>query len=305
MADLQNLYPGLTSVEVDISRSQFGKNEFLSNEESGFVTALKEIIQEPMFILLVVTATIYFISGKLGDGLFMIVAILLVTAISLYQDSRSRNALATLKKLTQPTCRVIRNSKTIPIKIEEIVIGDYIMVEEGIPIPADAEIVQVNDFSINESILTGESLSIFKNEKSTDPNVFQGTYVAGGLAICRVTAIGNQTRLGKIGKTVEEVTNQRTPLQVQIAAFGKMMAIIGLVVFLIVLSINFISTKSLLDCILKTLTLAMSILPEEIPVAFTTFMALGAWRLLIIGIIVKQTQTVETLGSATVICTDK
>ncbi len=305
MADLQNLYPGLTSVEVDISRSQFGKNEFLSNDESGFVTALKEIIKEPMFILLMVTATIYFISGKMGDGLFMVAAILLVAAISLYQDSRSRNALTTLKNLTQPTCRVIRNSETISIKIEEIVIGDYIMVEEGISIPADAEIIQANDFSINESILTGESLAVFKNEKSTDNIVFQGTSVAGGLAICRVTAIGNQTRLGKIGKSVEALIIQRTPLQIQITAFVKMMAIIGVVVFLIVWSINFISSKILLDSLLKALTLAMSILPEEIPVAFTTFMALGAWRLLKMGIIVKQTQTVETLGSATVICTDK
>ena len=210
-----------------------------------------------------VTGTIYFISGKVGDGLFMVAAILLVTTISLYQDSRSRNALATLKNLTQPTCRVIRNSKTIRIKIEEIVIGDYIMVEEGIPIPADAEIVQVNDFSINESILTVESLSVFKNEKSTDPIVYQGTSVAGGLAICVVTAIGNHTRLGKIGKTVEEVTNQRTPLQVQITAFGKTMAIIGLVVFLIVWSINFISTRSLLDSLLKALTLAMSIFRKK------------------------------------------
>ena len=167
--------------------------------------------------------TIYFISGKVGDGLFMVAAILLVTTISLYQDSRSRNALATLKNLTQPNCRVIRNSKTIRIQIEEIVIGDYIMVEEGISVPADAEIIQVNDFSINESILTGESLSVFKNEKSIDPKVFQGTSVAGGLAICRVTEIGNQTRLEQIGKSVEEVTNQRTPLQIQITAVSRVL----------------------------------------------------------------------------------
>ena len=235
----------------------------------------------------------------------MTVAIFLVAAISLFQEARSRNAIESLKKLSQPKSKVIRNSELVEIPSEEIVLGDFIQVEEGTFVPADATIIQSNDFSVNESILTGESLSVFKNEASEIKQVFQGTIVATGLAICEVTAIGNQTQIGKIGKSIETIAEEKTPLQIQITNFVTKMSIIGLVIFVIVWAINYFQSKSVLDSLLKALTIAMSVIPEEIPVAFASFMALGAWRLMKMGIITKQTKTVETLGSATVICTDK
>ena len=122
---------------------------------------------------------------------------------------------------------------------------------------------------------------------------------------CHDYAIGNETKLGKIGKSLEGIQEEKTPLELQITNFVKKMVIAGVIVFLIVWAINYWHSHDLLDSLLKALTLAMSILPEEIPVAFTTFMALGAWRLMKMGIVVKQMKTVETLGSATVICTDK
>ena len=125
------------------------------------------------------------------------------------------------------------------------------------------------------------------------------------MAIATVTNVGNATQLGKIGESLKNIKEEKTPLQVQIRNFVKKMAFVGLAVFLLVWAINFFQSKNLVNSLLKALTLAMSVLPEEIPVAFTTFMALGAWRLMKMGIIVKQTKTVETLGSATVICTDK
>ena len=210
-----------------------------------------------------------------------------------------------MKKLSQPKSKVIRNGKLTEILSEEIVLGDIIQVEEGNFIPADAVIIQSNDFSVNESILTGESLSVFKSESAEIKQVFQGTIVATGLAICEVTAIGNQTSIGKIGKSLEAIEEEKTPLQIQITNFVKKMSIIGLVIFGIVWALNYYHSKIILDSLLKALTIAMSVIPEEIPVAFTTFMALGAWRLMKMGIITKQTKTVETLGSATVICTDK
>jgi Ca2+-transporting ATPase len=132
-----------------------------------------------------------------------------------------------------------------------------------------------------------------------------GTTVVSGLAIASVTAIGNASKLGAIGKSIENIEEEKTPLELQINNFVKKMVIIGAIVFVIVWIINYTNSKNILDSLLKALTLAMSILPEEIPVAFTTFMALGAWRLMKMGIIVKQMKTIETLGSATVICTDK
>jgi P-type Ca2+ transporter type 2C len=296
---------GLTDEQVIIAREKYGHNALQYKKENGFLDALKSLAKEPMLILLLVASSIYFISGDSGDGIFMLSAIILVSAISLYQDSRSRNALEKLKNFTQPHCKVIRNGVLVEIESEELVVGDSLMVEEGTSIAADGQIVHSNDFSVNESILTGESFAVSKDKTSKDNFIYLGTSVAGGLAIATITAIGNETRLGKIGKSLEEIEEEKTPLELQINNFVKKMVIAGAIIFLIVWAVNYFHSYKLLDSLLKALTLAMSILPEEIPVAFTTFMALGAWRLMKLGIVVKQMKTVETLGSATVICTDK
>jgi Ca2+-transporting ATPase len=258
-----------------------------------------------MTILLLAASSIYFISGETGNGVFMAVAVLFIASISLYQDSRSKNALEKLKDLSQPHCKVIRNGTVVEIKSEELVVGDFLLAEEGTSITADGTIVHSNDFSVNESILTGESLAVFKDKDKENNFVYSGTVAASGLAVAEITAIGNETKLGKIGKSLESISEQKTPLEIQITNFVKWMAIAGSIVFVLVWVINYWQSQNILNSFLQSLTLAMSILPEEIPVAFTTFMALGAWRLMKLGIVVKQTKTVETLGSATVICTDK
>jgi P-type Ca2+ transporter type 2C len=296
---------GLTTEQVTGSREKYGSNKPDYKKENGFLTALKSLAKEPMVILLLVASTLYFITGHTGDGIFMAAAIVLVATISLYQDSRSRNALEKLKSFTQPNCKVIRNGIVQEISSEELVTGDSLMVEEGSAVAADGTIVHSNDFSVNESILTGESLAVNKDATKEDHFIYQGTTVASGLAIATVTAIGTQTKLGKIGQSLESIKEEKTPLELQINNFVKKMVLAGAVVFIIVWAINYFRSNDVLDSLLKALTLAMSILPEEIPVAFTTFMALGAWRLIKLGIVVKQMKTVETLGSATVICTDK
>jgi Ca2+-transporting ATPase len=186
---------------------------------------------------------------------------------------------------------------------QDVVVGDFLMVEEGSTIVADGIIVHSNDFSVNESILTGESFSVEKDANSADNKIYMGTQVGGGLAIAEITAIGNQTKVGKIGKSIEDISSEKSTLQIN--NFVKKMVIAGAVVFLLVWGINYYNSEDVLDSLLKALTLAMSILPEEIPVAFTTFMAIGAWRLMNMGVIVKQMKTVESLGSATIICVDK
>lgn len=296
---------GLTDQQVLEARKQFGFNRLDYKKKNGFVDAMKSLAKEPMVILLLVASSIYFISGNTGDGIFLASAIVLVSTISLYQDSRSRNALEKLKVFTQPNAKVIRNGKTSEIKSEDLVVGDSLMVEEGTLVSADGKIIHSNDFSVNESLLTGESFSVYKDSATEDHLVYQGTTVASGLAIITVTEIGIETKLGKIGSSLENISEEKTPLELQINSFVKKMVIAGAIVFLIVWMINYAHSHHLLDSLLKALTLAMSILPEEIPVAFTSFMALGAWRLMKMGIIVKKMKTVETLGSATVICTDK
>lgn len=296
---------GLTDEEVLSSRKKHGENAVVLKEENHFLKAIFKFLKDPMILLLLVASTIYFISGKTADAIFLASAIVLVSLISSFQNARSRNALAKLKDFTKPNCKVIRNGKTIEIKTEELVIGDSLLIEEGTSISADGIIVHSNDFSVNEAILTGESMSVTKDKSSKDNLIFQGTNVASGLAIATITAIGSETRLGKIGKSLEGITEEKTPLEIQIGNFVKKMAIAGGIIFLIVWAMNYFLSYNVVDSLLKALTLAMSILPEEIPIAFTTFMALGAWRMMKKGIIVKQMKTVETLGSATVICIDK
>ena len=297
--------PGLTRNQVLLARKEYGVNLLAYKKEYHFLRIILSLFKEPMVILLLTAIAIYLISGDLANGIFLAFAVVLISTISLYQDSRSRNALAKLKSFTQPNCKVIRDGKTEDIPTPDVVLGDYIMVEEGTTIPADAMILHSNDFSVNESILTGESLSVFKDFNSKDNKIFSGTNVATGLAIAVVRAIGHETKFGKIGNSLALIKEEKTPLEEQINNFVKKMVIIGGVVFLTVWFINYLNTLNVFDSLLKSLTLAMSIIPEEIPVAFTTFMALGAWRMMKIGIVVKQMKTVETLGSATVICTDK
>jgi Ca2+-transporting ATPase len=294
---------GLSDLEVIHAREKFGRNTLNYKQENTFIDAIKKLAKEPMIILLLIAALIYFVSGNTGDAIFLLSAILVVSTISLYQDSRSRNALQKLKNLTQANCKVIRNGKTEEIKSEDLVVGDSLIVEEGTSITADGIIIHSNDFSVNESILTGESFSVFKNQ--VDNRIYRGTTVASGLAIATITNIGHETKLGKIGQSLEGIEEEKTPLELQINNFVKKLVLTGSIVFIIVWAINYFHTGNLLDSLLKALTLAMSILPEEIPMAFATFMAIGAWRLMKVGILVKQMKTVETLGSATVICVDK
>lgn len=296
---------GLSEVEAKASGLANGYNVMETSHPPVLWGILRDLAKEPMVLLLLVASSLYFVTGNVGDGIFLAVAILLVAAISLYQDQRSRNALEKLKVFTQPSCKVIRGGEVRLLKGEELVMGDVVIVEEGNSIVADGQVLQSHDFSVNESILTGESLAVYKGTEGEVASVYAGTTVVSGMAIVRVSGIGSGTRIGQIGKRLGEVSTEKTPLEGQINDFVRKMVIAGVVVFVVVWVINYFQSYALVESLLRSLTLAMSILPEEIPVAFTTFMALGAWRLMKLGIVVKQMKTVEALGSATVICTDK
>jgi len=303
--NIPDCFIGLTDTEVQASREQFGNNEQIHKQKYRWWLALFDLCKEPMLLLLIVVAIIYFILGQNNEAYFMLAAIIAISGISFYQDNRSRKALDALEKLNEPLSTVLRNGVTKSIPTKEIVVNDLVIAKEGNTINADGEIVHSNDFSVNESALTGEPYAVFKSEKTENKTIYSGTLVASGLAVYRVNKIGPATVIGKLGSSLIGIKDEATPLQIQIEKFVKGMAIIGIAFFLLVWAVYFWRTHNLLNSLLKGLTLAMSILPEEIPVAFTTFMALGSWRLMKEGVIVKKIRTVETLGGATVICTDK
>jgi Ca2+-transporting ATPase len=296
---------GLSASEVEAARKQYGANHQVTPDTNQWWRVLLEMLKEPMLLILIAVTAIYFAMGEYGEAYFMLVAIIIVSGISFYQDNRSRKALEALEKINQPSSQVIRNGQLQNIPTKDIVVGDMLLVAEGDTINADGKIVHSNDFSVNESMLTGEAYSVFKSPDAKDNLIYSGTLVASGLAVCQVEQVGKQTKIGKIGESISRIREEATPLQLQIEKFVKTMAVAGVVVFLLVWLVNYWESRSLADSLLKGLTLAMSVLPEEIPVAFTTFMALGSWRLMQLGIIVKKIRIVETLGSATVICVDK
>ncbi len=296
---------GLSEKDIPSLRQQYGKNVFHPEGTGRFYQVMIGVIKEPMFILLAVACSLYFILGKNSEGYLMLAAMLFVTTISVYQENRSTKALQALKQYTEPKVTVIRNAVEIVIAIEDLVPGDMMVIEEGNIIAADAVILQANDLSVNESIITGESFPAEKSISERKNILFQGTTVNSGKCIARVSAIGNQTTLGKLGKAVSVYSPSKTLLQQQIEKLVRQLFIFGLTAFVIIWLVNYLETDSMVQSLLFGLTLAMAAIPEEIPVAFSSFMALGAYKMGKLGIISRQPQTVENLGAVTVICLDK
>lgn len=296
---------GLNDDQVLESRIKHGPNVQQLEQKLLILRLLGDIIKDPLLIILFGVSVIYLLLGDYTDAYFMLFAILVVFSISFFQDHRSQTSLKALEALSTPLSQVIRNGELISVPTADLVPGDLVVNEEGSSLQADGDILYSHDFSINESSLTGESFPVFKNESSSDHQVFQGTSVASGLVVFKVVATGSHTRLGKLGKSLVDIREERSPLQIQIDRFVKRMSLIGIIIFLGLWAFHFYKTHNWLSSLLEGLTLAMAIIPEEIPVAFTTFMAIGAWKLMQRGIIIKKMQTVEALGSTTVLCTDK
>jgi Ca2+-transporting ATPase len=304
VATIENL-KGLSENEIPRLIEQYGKNSYQPEKPGRLGHILAGIIREPMFILLAIACAIYFILGQPTEGFMMAVAICFVTAVSLFQEARSTRALQALKQYTEPKVTVIRGGITKNISPVELVPGDLVILEEGNKVPADATILQENDLSVNESIITGESLPVEKHDATGHNLIYQGTTINSGKCYASITATGNNTILGKLGKTVDAIAVPKTELQKQINRFVRQLAIFGISAFLLIWIINYLKIGLPVQSLLFALTLAMAAVPEEIPVAFSSFMALGAWQMSRLGIITRQPQIIENLGAVNVICLDK
>jgi len=296
---------GLKSSAIPELQLRFGKNVPLKNKNRRFLHFLIGVIKEPMVILLSVACLLYFLLQNIDEGLMMIAAMAFVIGISVYQDVRSFNALEALKEYTEEKVKVVRDGSEHLISTFELVPGDIMLLEEGNKIPADGLVIRQNDFTVSESIITGEAFPVDKTIEEGKNVLYQGTVVNSGSAHARVTAIGVKTLLQKLGKSIAEYASSRTLLQEQLGRFVKRFTLFGIAAFLLICFINYFQTGDLISSILLGLTLAMAAIPEEIPVAFSSFMALGAWRMSKLGIITRQPQTIENLGAVSVICLDK
>ncbi len=296
---------GLTEAEVADSRARHGANALEWHERRQLAHMVWQTLQEPIFLLLLVACALYFLLGDYTEGWLMAAAIVFVMVIEVAQEYRSERALEALRQYTQPLVRVRRGGREMSVRSEDLVVGDIVLFSEGDRLPADAVVVQQNDLTVDESLLTGESLPVAKSTNSDQNHLYQGTVVATGMGVGRVEAVGNTTAFGRLGRAIEAIKPEPTPLQRQLERFVRQMLYAGLAAFILVFAINFFYTQRLAAALLYSLSLAMAILPSEIPVAFASFMALGAYRMSRRSILVKQPKTVESLGSATVICLDK
>jgi Ca2+-transporting ATPase len=296
---------GLDENEVPLLQKKYGKNIFRFKRTWRIIHILRDVVVEPMFGLLIVACSLYFILGKHDEGIMMIVAMGFVGGISAYQEAKSSKALEALRQFTKPKVIVVRSGEERVIDSADLVPGDVVILSEGDKVPADAIILKQNDFTVNESIITGESFPAEKSEAENNNRLYQGTTVNSGQCYARVTDIANSTVLGKLGKSVTAYDAQRTLLQAQINRFVKRLALFGFSAFVLILFFNYLNSQNAATSLLYALTLAMAVIPEEIPVAFSSFMALGAFHMAKLGIISRQPQTVENLGAITVICLDK
>ena len=294
---------GLSEDQAFLILKTEGYNELPSDNNSALWSLLWETIQDPIFLLLLGGGIVYFFLGDLHEALILIGFVLFIVGISFYQEGKTEHALKALKDLSSPRALVIRDGKQRRIAGREVVCGDLLVLVEGDRVPADALIISNLNLSVDESLLTGESVPVRKTDNLSQ--VYAGTLVVQGRAIAQVQATGIHTQMGKIGQALGKVKTQSTALEKEMVRIVNRLFGIAVAFCLTIVIIYGITRGDWLKATLAGITLAMAILPNEFPVVVTIFLALGAWRISKKQVLARRTSAVETLGSATVLCSDK
>ncbi|MCC3520027.1 cation-translocating P-type ATPase [Microcoleus sp. PH2017_18_LLB_O_A] len=307
---------GLSELNAIARLKDDGYNELPSAESRNLLSIAWNTIQDPIFLLLVGGGIIYWILGDLQEALILLGFVFFITGISLYQEGKTEHALEALRDLSSPRALVIRDGERKRIAGREVVRGDFLVLAEGDRVSADAIVLSCSNLSTDESLLTGESLPVRKvtavgNVEMARPGgdelpfVYSGTLVVQGQGIAQVKAIGAQTEMGKIGKALQKIKPETTPLQQEMNRLVSRLFGIALSLCVAIVVIYGFTTGDWLKGVLAGITLAMAILPNEFPVVVTIFLALGAWRISQNHVLARRASAVETVGSATVLCVDK
>jgi len=298
----QNTRVGLSSEEAKLRLTQVGPNELEATSRTGLLGRVVRILAEPMLLLLVGAGLVSVFLAEPIDAAVLLAMIGFVISITVYQEGRAEKALTALKSLSAPKALVFRDGVWVSIPGREVVPGDLVRVSEGDRVPADLVVSEASHLSVDESNLTGESIAV---SKSVDQLMFAGTLAVTGTGLGQVSATGRSTELGKISESLKSIKQERTRLQQEIDRLVRVIAIVAVVAALSVSAILFFSRGVLADSLLAGIALAMAMIPEEFPVVLTLFFALGAWRMSKERVLARKSSVIETLGSATVVCTDK
>jgi len=307
---------GLSDDEVASRIARYGFNELPFSKPRSLIRITLEVVREPMLLLLLACGSTYLLLGDVQEAIILLIFVAVVIAITLYQERKTERALEALRDLSSPRALVVRAGERKRIAGRDIVPGDILILSEGDRVPADAVLVSAVNLATDESLLTGESVPVRKQAVSSDtdmarpggddlPFVFSGTLVVRGTGFAVAKATGVQTELGKIGKSLREVEQEPTLLQKETRRMVRVLALAGLTLCALLVVIYGLTRGAWLRGFLAALTLAMAILPEELPVVLTVFLALGAWRMSRNRVLTRRVAAIEMLGAATALCVDK
>ncbi len=309
---------GLSASEVLSRQSADGFNELPRAEQRTPLRIVMEVLREPMLLLLLGGGALYLLFGDLKEALILLVFATMSVVITVVQESRTERVLEALRDLTSPRALVIRDGDRKRIAGREVVRGDVVVLNEGDRVPADARLIRSDDLQTDESLLTGESVPVRKVTKGTHtpsdsprpggddlPYVFSGSLVVRGNGIAEVTAIGPRSEIGKIGTSLTSLETEPPRLRAQTQRLVRIFVMVGGPVSVLAVILYGLLRGGWLDAMLAGIALSMAMLPEELPIVLTVFMAMGAWRISQARVLTRRAAAIESLGSATVLCTDK
>jgi len=306
---------GLTDQEAAQRLTKYGPNRLVEEREIHFLAILKEEITEPMILLLIVVGVLYSILGNLTDALTIIAIIVVLVLVEVWNEYRAKRSIGALRKLAPPTALVLRNGQPVEVQTAFLVPGDVILLKTGRRVPADARLLDSFGLEVDEASLTGESLPVAKDSAAVLASdtripeqknmVFDGTVVTRGQARALITATGINTELGRVAGITKAAKEPKTPLQLSMKQLSKSLVWIALFFSILVPVLGFLRGLPLEQMVLTGLALAFAVIPEELPIIITMVLGVGAYSLSRKNALVKRLRAAETLGSVTVIATDK
>jgi P-type Ca2+ transporter type 2C len=308
---------GLSAAAAKARLIEDGPNELPKHNQRTALRIVLEVLREPMLALLIGGGVVYLALGDVKEAIILLVFACLSVLITVVQEARTERVLDALRDLTSPRALVVRDGERKRIAGREVVRGDVIVLAEGDRVPADARLMSAQDLEVDESLLTGESVPVRKREapenKETTarpggddlPFVFSGSLIVRGAGEAEVLATGPRSEIGKIGQSLGKLETAAPHLQTQTRKLVGIFALVGATVSLLVVVLYGTLRGGWLDAVLAGIAVGMSMLPEEFPVVLAVFMAMGAWRISQARVLTRRASAIETLGSATVLCTDK
>ena len=315
ISQLLNTSPsGIDNISATQRLEEFGKNQITDKKKKSVFQMMLHQLTDFMILILIAAAIISGVLGDLTDTVIILAIIILNAVVGFIQEYRAEKAMEALKLMAAANARILREGKTIDIPASDLVPGDVVMLEAGNIIPADLRFFETHQIKVDESALTGESHNVEKNpdelpegEYSLGDRInmgFKGTFITNGRALAYVAATGMNTELGHIAKMIQ-TDETATPLQKRLAAFGKRLSVVILIICTVIFVIGWLRGENILTMMLTSISLAVAAIPEALPAVVTIALAFGAKRLVKSNALIRKLPAVETLGSVTYICSDK